>query len=52
MDQLIYASLSHIYYWYEVRMLKVPARLYIAALNNDLVDILVDVLLVEETCRS
>ena len=24
MDQLIYASLSHTYYWYEVGMLKVP----------------------------
>ena len=28
MDSLIYASLSHThYYWYEVGMLKVPARL-------------------------
>ena len=25
MDQLICASLSHVYYWYEVGMLKVPA---------------------------
>ena len=25
MDQLIYASLSHIHYWYEVGMLKLPA---------------------------
>ena len=25
MDQLIFASLSHTYYWYEVGMLKVPA---------------------------
>ena len=25
MDQLIFASLSHIHYWYEVCMLKVPA---------------------------
>ena len=25
MDQLIYASLSHTHYWYEVSMLKVPA---------------------------
>ena len=25
MDQLIFASLSHTYYWYEVDMLKVPA---------------------------
>ena len=25
MDQLIFASLSHIHYWYEVGMLKVPA---------------------------
>ena len=27
MDQLICASLSHIHYWYEVGMLKVPAEL-------------------------
>ena len=27
MDQLIFASLSHTHYWYEVGMLKVPARL-------------------------
>ena len=26
MDQLICASLSHTYYWYEVGMLKVPAK--------------------------
>ena len=26
MDQLIFASLSHIHYWYEVGMLKVPYR--------------------------
>ena len=25
MDQLIFASLSHTHYWYEVDMLKVPA---------------------------
>ena len=25
MDQLIFASLSHIHYWYEVGMLKLPA---------------------------
>ena len=25
MDQLIFASLSHTYYWYEMGMLKVPA---------------------------
>ena len=25
MDQLIYASLSHTHYWYEVGMMKVPA---------------------------
>ena len=25
MDQLIYASLSHTHYWYEVGILKVPA---------------------------
>ena len=28
MDQLIFASLSHTHYWYEVGMLKVPAVLY------------------------
>ena len=27
MDQLIFASLSHTHYWYEVGMLKVPASL-------------------------
>ena len=27
MDQLIFASLSHTHYWYEVGMLKVPAEL-------------------------
>ena len=26
MDQIIYTSLSHTHYWYEVGMLKVPAR--------------------------
>ena len=26
MDQLIFASLSHTHYWYEVGMLKVPAE--------------------------
>ena len=26
MDQLIFASLSHTHYWYELSMLKVPAR--------------------------
>ena len=29
MDQLIYASLSYTHYWYEVGMLKVPARKYL-----------------------
>ena len=28
MDQLIFASLSHTHYWYEVGMLKVPADVY------------------------
>ena len=27
MDQLIFASLSHTHYWYEVGMLKVPASI-------------------------
>ena len=30
MDQLIFASLSHTHYWYEVGMLKVPAVLWTA----------------------
>ena len=29
MDQLIYASLSHTHYWYEVGMLKVPASSFV-----------------------
>ena len=29
MDQLIFASLSHTHYWYEVAMLKVPACMYV-----------------------
>ena len=29
MDQLIFASLSHTHYWYEVGMLKVPGLLHI-----------------------
>ena len=28
MDQLIFASLSHTHYWYEIGMLKVPACLH------------------------
>ena len=33
MDQLIFASLSHTHYWYEVGMLKVPAvRTYVVLL--------------------
>ena len=28
MDQLIFASLSHTHFWYEVGMLKVPAVYY------------------------
>ena len=35
MDQLIYASLSHTHYWYEVSMLKVPA--YCGQPTGDLV---------------
>ena len=33
MDQLIFASLSHTHYWYEVGMLKVPAVLSIGILG-------------------
>ena len=33
MDQLIFASLSHTHYWYEVGMLKVPA-VYIEKLER------------------
>ena len=29
MDQLIFASLSHTHYWYEVGMLKVPAVVWL-----------------------
>ena len=29
MDQLIFVSLSHTHYWYEVGMLKVPAVIYV-----------------------
>ena len=32
MDQLIFASLSHTHYWYEVGMLKVPA--VVSIINN------------------
>ena len=36
MDQLIFASLSHTHYWYEVGMLKVPAyRIFLC--TNDLI---------------
>ena len=34
MDQLIYASLSHIHYWHEVGMLKVPAIVVHSELKN------------------
>ena len=34
MDQLIYASLSHTHYWYEVGMLKVPAMHIEGRLNE------------------
>ena len=37
MDQLIFASLSHTHYWYEVGMLKVPAEVqeaFIAFINS------------------
>ena len=34
MDQLIFASLSHTHYWYEVGMLKVPAVLYEPGKNS------------------
>ena len=30
MDQVIFASLSHTHYWYEVGMLKVPARNHVS----------------------
>ena len=33
MDQLICASLSHTYYWYEVGMLKVPAAVPVSLTN-------------------
>ena len=34
MDQLIYTSLSHTHYWYEVGMLKVPARVGVLVLSD------------------
>ena len=34
MDQLIFASLSHTHYWYEVGMLKVPASTTLAILRR------------------
>ena len=34
MDQLIFASLSHTHYWYEVGMLKIPA-VYNTQTNRD-----------------
>ena len=38
MDQLIFASLSHTHYWYEVGMLKVPASvLYYGGLLPDII---------------
>ena len=36
MDQLIFASLSHTHYWYEVGMLKVPALLLVGLCENSL----------------
>ena len=37
MDQLIFASLSHTRYWYEVGMLKVPAVQYTKSSYNSLI---------------
>ena len=37
MDQLIFASLSHTHYWYEVGMLKVPAVQYNGGLLPDII---------------
>ena len=34
MDQLIFPSLSHTHYWYEVGMLKVPADPYSAVCDD------------------
>ena len=34
MDQLIFVSLSHTHYWYEVGMLKIPAELCIDYLGG------------------
>ena len=36
MDQLIFASLSHTHYWYEVGKLKVPAAIYILSFKKNL----------------
>ena len=38
MDQLIYASLSHTHYWYEVGMLKVPGLSAINVIGTQLRD--------------
>ena len=35
MDQLIFASLSHTHYWYEVGMLKVPGVTYMYSSLSD-----------------
>ena len=37
MDQLIFASLSHTHYWYEVGMLKVPTPIYVVHYTRYLV---------------
>ena len=34
MDQLIFASLSHTHYWYEVGMFKVPTNIYLLLLDT------------------
>ena len=38
MDQLIFASLSHTHYWYEVGMLKVPAVVYQVLITTTMCD--------------
>ena len=53
MDQLIFASLSHTHYWYEVGMLKVPAEGIGAWVNSKLyTSILYNLILMQGYCTN
>ena len=41
MDQLIFASLSHTHYWYEVGMLKVPAIIIHFIVSSSIIIIII-----------